>query len=147
MQISVLLFRTAVIVCVCAGALSTNAPAQGQADNYPVKPVAIIVPYSPGSSLDHDARLYSKALSEGLGKPFVLDFKAGAGTTIGTNYVARAAPDGYTLMVITSTFTTTPALYKNLPYDPVKDIAAVSLMSRRASMMVVHPSLPVASLS
>ncbi len=76
-------------------------------------------------------------------KPFVLDFKPGAGATLGTNYVARATPDGHTLLITTASYTIAAATYKELPYDPLKDLAPVSLTLKRPTLLMVHPSLPI----
>lgn len=114
---------------------------------YPAKPVTIIHPYPPGGSTDPEARLYAQKLSESLGVPFLVEARPGAGTTIGTAIVARAAPDGYTLLSMGSSYTIAPLVYPKLPYDPVKDIAPISLMSRRSSLIVVHPSLPVKNIA
>ena len=121
------------------------ASAQESASAYPSKPVAIINPNAPGGSLDKDIRLYAQKLTENLGKPFVMDFKVGAGSTIGTNYVARAQPDGYTLLGVTSSLSVNPALYPALPFDTVKDLAPVSQMYSRTSLLVVHASFPASN--
>ena len=127
---------------LCCG----SALAQSSAADYPSRPVVIIIPSPAGATSDRDARIWTKKLTESLGKPFVLDFKSGAGTTIGTNFVAKAVPDGHTLLNITSAFTITAVTYKNLPYDPVRDFTPVALLLRRPTMLTVHPSLPVRSL-
>ena len=120
-----------------------GALAQGAAASYPSRPVTVISPNSPGSSLDRDGRFWTQKLSESLGKPFALDFKAGGAGTIGTNYVAKAAPDGHTLLIMTAAFTVGAAMHKDLPYDSVKDFAPVSLTHLRPAMLFVTPSLPV----
>lgn len=103
---------------------------------YPIKPVTIIVPYPPGSSTETEARLYAKRLQESLKQSFLVDFKAGAGSTIGTGYVGKAAADGYTLLASTAAFSVVPAVRKDMPYDPVKDFAPASLMSERPAVVV-----------
>lgn len=117
--------------------------AQGAADNWPSKPVQVVAPFGAGGSTEVEGRLYTQRLTELTGQPFLLDFRPGAGSTIGIAYVAKAAPDGYTIMINTAALTITPAIYTNLPYDPVRDIAPVTLISKRPSVLVVHPSLPV----
>ena len=112
------------------------------AQDYPNRAVTIIIPTPPGATSDRDARIWVPKLTQAFGKPFVLDFKAGAGTTIGTNFVAKAAPDGHTLLIITSSFPVIAATYKNLPFDPIKDFVPVSLMLRRPTMLAVHPTFP-----
>lgn len=116
--------------------------AQGAADSYPSRPVQLVLPFGPGGSSEIEGRLYAQKLTESMGKPFVIDYKPGAGSTIATAYVAKARPDGYTTLVSTIAHALTPAFYGNLTYDPVKDIAPVSLMTKRASALLVHPSLP-----
>ena len=132
---------------VLAGALAGPVFAQGLADSYPTKPVTLIVPYSAGGNTELEARLYAQRLGESLGRPVVLDFKPGAGTTVGTAYVAKAPPDGHTLLTISSAFATAPAFYKDLPYDPVKDIAPISLMNKRTIVFLLHPSLPFKNIA
>jgi len=128
---------------VCAALVCAPAAAQDAAANYPSKAVTFISPFVPGGTTDKGARLYGHKLSESLGKPFVVDFKPGAGATVGANYVAKAAPDGHTLLITSAAYTITAATYKNLPYDPIKDLAPVSLTLKRPSLLMVHPSVPV----
>ena len=112
-----------------------------QAADYPSRPVTIIVPTGPGASTDIETRLYAQKLTERTGKPFNVDFKPGAAQTLGPAYVARSAPDGHTLVTVTGSFTATPALM-TLPYDPVKDIAPISLMSNRTTVIAAYPGAP-----
>ena len=128
-------------------ALVLIVPLAAMAQNYPTRPVTIIHPYPPGGSTDPEARVYAQKLQENLGVPFLVEARPGAGTTIGSAIVAKAAPDGYTLLSIGSSYTIAPLVYPNLPYDPVKDIAPLSLMSRRSSLIVVHHSLPVKNIA
>lgn len=104
---------------------------------YPARPVTIIVPYAPGSSTETEARLYGRRLQESLKQSFLVDFKAGAGSIVGTTYVGKAAPDGHTLLASTAAFSVVPAVRKDLPYDPMKDLAPVSLMSERPAVVTV----------
>ena len=127
--------------------LSGLALAQESASNYPSRVVTIIIPNAPGGSIDKDVRLYAQKLTESLGKPFVMDFKTGAGGSIGTTYVGKAPADGYTLLGMTSNFSVNPALYAKLPYDPIRDFAPVSQMYTRGSILVVHPNFPANSWS
>ena len=130
-----------------AALLSMNmAGAQSPADGFPSKPVTIVIPFAPGATGDSEARLYSQKLTESTGKAFVHDFKPGAGSTVGTSYVARSAPDGYTLLGASQGFAITPAFYEKPAYDPVRDFAPIALMSKRPTMLLVHPSLPVTTL-
>ena len=135
--------------CVAAVVLlAGNGAAVAQsAAAWPGKPVTIVVPLQPGAATDIETRLYAQRMSENLGRPVVVDYKPGAGSTIGTHYVVKSAPDGHNLIVLTPTFTFSNLSYPNLPYDPLKDIAPVSLMSRRPSIVIVHPSLPVKSIA
>ena len=133
-----------------AGALATaalsasTAFAQGAADAYPARPVTIVIPYGPGGSTDLEARLYTQKLTESLRQPFLIDYKPGAGATIGTAFVARAVPDGYTLLMHTATFSIAPATYGDKsPYDAIKDFAPVSLTTMTPDILVVTASLPV----
>ena len=126
----------ALCTSLCAGT------AQAQANNYPSRPVVIINPF-PGGATDIGARIYSQKLTESLGKPFVIDYKPGAGSVIGTNFVAKAPPDGYTLLITSAAFTITPATHPDLPYDPIKDLAPISLTLKKPAMLMVHPALPV----
>lgn len=119
--------------------------AQTNAANYPSKPVTIIVPFTSGGSTDVDTRLWAQKLSQALAKPFLVDFKPGAGTTMGTAYVAKAPSDGYTLLSATTTLSSNPALYQQLPFDTAKDLAPVSLMYTRGFVLLVHPSLPAST--
>jgi len=118
---------------------------QGPA-GYPSRPIRLIVPFPPGGSTDILARALGDRLAQGLGQPVVIDNRPGAGGSIGAEAVARAAPDGYTLMMgHLGTLAVNPSIYKSLPYDPVKSFAPVSLMAIVPSVLVVNPSLPVAS--
>ncbi len=111
-----------------------------QATDYPSRQVTIIVPTGPGASTDVEARLYAHKLAERTGRSFVVDFKPGAGQTLGAAYVARSTPDGYTLLTITGSFTATPALM-NLPYETARDFAPIALMSNRSTVILAHPSV------
>jgi tripartite-type tricarboxylate transporter receptor subunit TctC len=127
-------------VCI-AGA---SAPAAAQA--WPNHPVRLIVSYPPGGGADVVARLLAPKLSESLGQQLVVENRGGAAGVIGTEAVAKAAPDGYTILLDASAHGVNPALQPKLPYDTMKDIAAVSLLVRVPNIVVVTPSLPVASI-
>src|SRR3954468_17038319 len=109
------------LVMSCAATLATllsaAAFAQGAASTYPSKPVTMVLPYATGGSTDIEARIHAVKLNEILGQQFIVDYKPGAGTTIGTAFVAKAAPDGYTLLIASGSHTIVPALYKDLPFD------------------------------
>ena len=114
--------------------------------DYPSRPIRLIVPFPPGGSTDILARALGDKLAQGLGQPVVIDNRPGAAGSIGAEAAARAAPDGHTLMMgHLGTLAVNPAIYKNLPYDPVKSFAPVSLMAIVPSVLVVNPSLPVTS--
>src|SRR4051812_41028979 len=123
-------------------ACTSVAHAQPQS-TYPVKPIRIIVPQSPGASTDLTARLIGQKLSAALNQPVIIDNRPGAGSIIGTDLVAKAAPDGYTLLVVASSITLNPTLHKNLPFDPIRDLAPITQISAFPNMLVVHPAVPV----
>ena len=112
--------------------------ASALAQQYPVKPVTVIIPYAAGGSTEADTRPYTQKLTEALGRPFLIDYKPGAGTTIGAAYVARAAPDGYTLLSTTSTLAVTQVLFRNLSYDAATSLAPISLMYSRTLLLVTN---------
>ena len=117
-------------------------PAFGQA--YPSKPIRIIIAQAPGSATDNVSRVITGKLGERLGQPFVIEARPGAGGTVGTEVAARAPADGYTLfMANNSTHGANPAVYRNLPYDAVKDFAPIMLLAETPYVLSVHPSLPV----
>ena len=123
-----------------------TAYAQGQA--YPNRPVRAIVPIAPGGGTDTIGRLVTTRLSEVMGQQFVVDNRAGGGGTIGVAIAAHAQPDGYTILFGSiSSHAVGPAMYKKLPYDHIKDFAPVSLVGTVPNVLVVHPSLPVTSVS
>src|SRR5262245_8081160 len=118
------------------------------AQNYPSRPVRLIVPYPPGGSTDFIARPVSERLTERLGQPFVMDNRGGAATVIGAEIAARAPADGYTLLVGTvTTLAVNPALKSKLPYDPVRDFAPVSMLSSQPYILAMHPSVPASSVA
>ena len=138
--------RPALIVAMVGIALpSSNSLAQGVAD-YPTKAVRVIVPVSPGGGLDITTRLFAQKLTENLKRSFVVDNRAGGGSTIGQTFAARSTPDGYTLLAAANGFTIAPALYPNLAYDPVRDFVPISLVSKGPFILLAHPALPVRSV-
>jgi tripartite-type tricarboxylate transporter receptor subunit TctC len=121
--------------------LAAGAPARGQ--DYPARPVTIVVPTGPGGGMEMVARLVAPKLEQRLGKPFVIENRPGAGTNIGAAAVARAAPDGHTLLMATSsTMAINSSIYKSLPFDPMKDLMPVVLYARVPFVLVVNPSSP-----
>ena len=115
---------------------------QAQADDYPSKPVMVVVPYEGGGVVEQEFRLFMNSIRETTGKSFVMENRAGAGTTIGTAFAAKAAPDGYTLLTVNSPFTVAPTIYPDLPYDSIKDFSPISLLTKHAFLVMVHPSAP-----
>jgi tripartite-type tricarboxylate transporter receptor subunit TctC len=124
---------------------SAATAALAQAD-YPSRPVRIIVPSSPGGGTDILSRLLTPRLSERLGQPVVVDNRPGAGSIIGNELVAKASPDGYTLLMGISTLAILPAMHKKLSYDALRDLAPVTQVISAPNILVVHPSLPVKSV-
>jgi tripartite-type tricarboxylate transporter receptor subunit TctC len=131
---------------ICA-ALTTAFTMPAFAQNYPAKPVRVIVPFPAGGGADIFGRLIGRKLQDALGQPFVTDNRAGASGIIGCEFVARAPPDGYTLLMgTTGTHSTNPAVYQKLPYDPIKDFEPISLVAESPFVLLVHPSLPAKSV-
>jgi tripartite-type tricarboxylate transporter receptor subunit TctC len=116
------------------------------AQTYPAKRISIVVPYPPGGINDVFGRLIGKKLQEELGQPTIVENKPGAGTIIGTDAVAKAAPDGYTLLIVSFPFVANPSLYRKLPYSPVKDFVPISLLVKTPNIAVVSASSPIKSI-
>lgn len=137
--------RIAASACFAASLLTSSAPGLAQA--YPSKAVRVIVPFPPGSALDSIPRLLSPRLGEALGQPIVVENRAGANGQIGLEYVARSAPDGYTILMGTSsTHFSAPYITKNLPYDVLKDFTPIVALAEPLTCLVVNPSVPVNSV-
>ncbi|MGV3653739.1 MAG: Bug family tripartite tricarboxylate transporter substrate binding protein [Noviherbaspirillum sp.] len=136
-----LLLKKIVTIASLVGAI---APAAAQ--DWPTKPITLIVPFGPGGSTDITARLVADKLRTVLGQPVVVDNRGGAGGNIGAAAVAKAEPDGYTLLMATSTHVTNPSLYKSLSYDVLKDLTPVSQIAFIPNMLVVNKDLPVKTL-
>ncbi len=132
----------AAVAFAAAGLLSTVAHAQ----SYPNKPVRLVVPFPPGGSNDIVGRLVGAGLAERLGKQVVIDNRAGGNSIIGTEITANAQPDGYTLLVISTSFTTNPVIHK-LPYDPKKAFAWVAMLGTGPNVLAVNPSFPAKSVA
>ncbi len=115
-------------------------------DNYPSRPIKLIVPFPPGGATDIVGRLVAQRLQEALGQPVVVENKAGAGSNIGSEQVAKAAPDGYTLLLGTIANATNMSIYKNMPYDTLRDFAPVTQTMAAPSVLVVTNALPANSL-
>jgi len=117
-----------------------------QAEDYPTRPVRVIVPFSPGGAVDGPMRLLAEGLSKRLGQAVVVENRPGAGATIGTEFVAKSPADGYTLLLASQTNAISATLYAHLSYDPIEDFEPISLIGREPGVIVVNPSLPVRSL-
>jgi tripartite-type tricarboxylate transporter receptor subunit TctC len=123
--------------------------AQGAAESaaaYPARPVRVTIAFAPGGGVDILARAVSQKLGETMGKPFVVENRGGAGGTLAYAMVAKAPPDGYSLLAISGSFAMSAALYPNLPYDPIRDFAPITQMGAAPFLIVAHPSLPVRSV-
>ena len=131
---------------IAATALPCAARAQGAAEPYPAKPVRVVVGLAPGGATDIQTRLFAQKLSDNLGRPFVVENRTGAGGTVAYAFVAKSAPDGYTLLGVAGGFTITPVVYSKLSFDPVKDFAPISLLAQAPFLLLTHPSLPVKSV-
>ena len=130
--------RVGLLSWLVAGLLVSEVLAQG----YPVKPIRLINGFSPGGSIDVMLRIVQPKFQESLGQPFVIDYRPGAGGIIGADIAAKAPPDGYTLLMFPTSYTVHHSIYKNLPYDLTKNFVPVTLVSRVADVLVVHPSVP-----
>ena len=137
--------RMSTLLVVC-GALAAAGPAVAQ--SYPARPITLVVPFAPGGSASTAARSVADKMSETLGQQIVIDNRGGAGGTVATRAVAKAPPDGYTLLVVTSaTVGTSPSLFQNLGYDPRKDFAPIGLIAATPNLIAVHPTFPARSLA
>src|SRR5450631_3307469 len=116
------------------------------AQGYPNRAIRLVVPSSPGGGTDITGRIVAQKLSEQLGQQVVVDNRAGAGTIIGNDVVAKAAPDGYTLLMGLSTLAINPSMYAKLPYDALRDFAPVSLAVLSPNILTIHPSVPATSV-
>lgn len=131
------------IALVCAGCGGT---AWAQTREFPIRPVRVVVPVPPGGSLDVMARIVSPKWGELMGQNVVIDYRPGANTIVGSEHVARAPADGYTLLINTLPFVVNPSLYPKMPFDAERDFAPVSLLGSSPFVLVVHPSVPAKSV-
>ena len=133
------------IRCILAAAACCASLAAAQP--YPDRPIRLVIPYPAGAGIDIVARMIAPKVSEGLGQPVVIENRAGAGAIIGVEAVAKATPDGYTLgMADAGPLAINPAIYAQLPYDPVRDLAPVVLVSTLPTILIAHPSLNVTTI-
>jgi tripartite-type tricarboxylate transporter receptor subunit TctC len=116
------------------------------AQDYPIRPIRMVVPFAPGGGSDISGRILADGLHEALGQTIVVDNRAGAGSTIGADIVSKANPDGYTMLLGNISMAFNAALYKQLPYDTLRDFAPVSLVVDQPNILVAHPSLPAKTL-
>jgi len=136
-----------IITALFVAASLAGVALAAQAQNYPSKPIRIIVPYPAGGTSDILARSIGQKLSESLGQPVVVENKPGANGNVGAEFVARAAPDGYTLLLADiGALAISPSVYPKLPFDPAKDFAPVTMVAYSPHILVVHPSIPAASV-
>ena len=145
------LVRFAGIAALCGAVLfnpeaSTAQSRERDAVKYPVRPVRVVVPYAPGGSSDATARIVGQKLAEMLGQQFVIDNRAGAAGSIGRELVAKAQPDGYTLLIGDSPHTINVHVLKHVPYDPIKDFTPVTLLAMAPQALVIHPGFPAQTL-
>ena len=131
---------------ITLGALALTPLFAAAQSNYPNRPVRMVVPFAPGGGTDIVGRLLADSLATALGTTIVVDNRPGGGSTVGTAIVARAMPDGYTTLLNTLDLAASPALFKKLPYDPLRDFLPVSLVAEQPNLMVVHPSLPAKTM-
>ncbi len=132
--------RIAGVVALCLLALPASA------QNYPSRPIRVIVPYAPGGGSDILARLLQQRASDELGQQLVVDNRPGAASTLGTNLIARAAPDGYTIGMIDTALVINPGLFSKLPYDAAKDFAPITIVATSPLVFAVHPSVPASNV-
>jgi tripartite-type tricarboxylate transporter receptor subunit TctC len=143
----IVMSAAAALACAClASAAFAQSTSTGSGQAYPVKTVRIISPTGPGGGADAQARLLARRLSESLGQPFFVDNRPGASGIVGTEVVAKSPPDGYTLLVTSSLIAVSAVMFKKLPFDPLRDLVAVSQAASAPQVLVVHPSVPAKSV-
>ncbi len=135
--------RKTIVAAALAGLAAASA---ASAQDYPNRPVRMIVPFAAGGPTDVIARVVAQKLTEGLGQQVVVDNRAGAGGNIGMGLAATASPDGYTVIVVSSSFVVNPGLYKSIPYDPYKSFVPVSNMAASPNVFTIHPTIPAKSM-
>jgi len=129
-------------ITLLGGAAMVLPAAAHAADDYPHRPIRLIVPYPPGGGTDIVGRVLGEKLGASLGQPIVIDNRGGAGGVLGTEFVAKAAPDGYTLLLVPTSHVINPSIYVKLPYDTAKDFAPITMVASVAILMAVNPSVP-----
>src|SRR5437879_3759752 len=121
--------------------------AGARAETFPSRPVRLIVPFAAGGLNDVVARLVAPYLEKALGQPFIIDNRPAASGIVGTEATAKAPPDGYTLLMVASSFTVVPATNPKLPYDPERDLAPIVIVAKNSLLLLVHPRRPACSLA
>lgn len=140
--------RRTVLAAICAAAAATTFPFLGHADEFPSKPIRIIVPLPPGGSNDVLARVLGQKMSENLGQPVIVENKPGAAGNIATDYLVKSEADGYTIAVAPNqTVSVNPVLYSNLPFDVLKDVQGITMLGRVPMVLVVSPKIEARSVS
>ena len=135
--------RTTVLAhCCLLTAMAWSIPAAAQVDDYPNRPVRLVLPFPPGGSTDRIGRLVAEKMSVTLKQPVVVDYRPGAGGNIGIGLVAKAQPDGYAVLLSSSTIAVSPSMYKKLDYDTLRDLAPIGLAARIPTVACIHPSVP-----
>ena len=135
-----------VLHCIFAAALLLSGAVPSLAEGYPTRPVRVVVGFPAGGPTDIIARIVAQKLSESLGQQFYVENLPGAGSNIASGQVAHATPDGYTIMAISTGFMVNPSLYAKVPYDPIKDFSAVTLVAASPNVVVVNPQVPAKTL-
>lgn len=133
-------------IALMIGRVAAQSPARGDVDAFPTKQVRIVIPFSAGGVNDVLGRLLAQKLNERWKRPVIIENKPGAGSNIGMDMVAKAAPDGYTLLLVGSSYVLNPSLYKKLPFDPVKDFERVSIVATAPNILLVNKSFPARSV-
>ena len=139
--------KTTLRYAAAVAALVVTAGVNAQGQPYPSRPIKIIVPFGPGGFTDVAARIIQKELAPAIGQPVIIENKPGAGSTIGTSEVSKAAPDGHTLVMVSTAHVISPHLYRAMPYDPIKDFTPVMKLAEGPYVLVTHPSLPVKNVA
>ncbi|MGH6770662.1 MAG: Bug family tripartite tricarboxylate transporter substrate binding protein [Xanthobacteraceae bacterium] len=135
--------RRTIVLPIVIAVLSAAAAQSARGQNYPARQVTLVLPFSPGGSIDLAARVLAQKLTERLGQSFIVENRPGAGTVIAANHVAKSAPDGYTVLIALSPLATNATLRKKLPYDTANDLVPLARIADIPFVLVVHPSLPV----
>lgn len=131
----------AVIVCLCADLITRNRDAAAQP--YPAKPIRLVLPVAPGGGSDIIVRVVTQKITSAIGQQFVIDYRGGANGNIAHDLVAKAAPDGYTLLWVNAGIATNASLYRKLNHDPIRDFTAITQLTSQSYVFVAHPSVPV----